>query len=132
MIYTHDTWTICHDDDSGVHFRDGAYIKTAMLPTFPSCTEDVQASGYSRSIASRIESTNFFTPTVMSEQARAIISEVSGHDLDQWLRPSTFTNELEEVNPCPLKDPRLLSFHFHSGNPRLIFHSLLEAIFMKN
>ncbi|EAW20016.1 uncharacterized protein NFIA_096380 [Aspergillus fischeri NRRL 181] len=32
----------------------------------------------------------------MSEQARAIISEVSGHDLDQWLRPSTFTNELEE------------------------------------
>lgn len=33
--YTHDTWTICHDDGSGVHFRDGAYIKTAMLPTFP-------------------------------------------------------------------------------------------------
>ncbi|KMK56800.1 Soma ferritin [Aspergillus fumigatus Z5] len=32
----------------------------------------------------------------MSEQARAIISEISGHDLDQWLRPSTFTEELEE------------------------------------
>ncbi|RHZ62713.1 hypothetical protein CDV55_105223 [Aspergillus turcosus] len=32
----------------------------------------------------------------MSEQARAVISEISGHDLDQWLRPSTFTNELEE------------------------------------
>jgi ferritin heavy chain len=33
----------------------------------------------------------------MGESARAIISEVSGHDLDKWLRTSTFTNELEEV-----------------------------------
>lgn len=68
----------------------------------------------------------------MSEQARAIISEVSGHDLDQWLRPSTFTNELEEVNPCPLGDPGLLSLHFPFENPRLIFLSLLEVIFTKN
>lgn len=33
----------------------------------------------------------------MGESARAIISEVSGHDLDKYLRTSTFTNELEEV-----------------------------------
>lgn len=31
------------------------------------------------------------------DDAKRIVSEVSGHDLDTWIRPSTFTHELEEV-----------------------------------
>lgn len=34
----------------------------------------------------------------MGDSARAIISEISQHDLDTWIRTSTFTSELEEVN----------------------------------
>lgn len=33
-----------------------------------------------------------------SEDARRVISEISGCDIDTWVRPSTFTQELEEVS----------------------------------
>jgi hypothetical protein len=34
-----------------------------------------------------------------SEDARRVISEISGCDIDTWVRPSSFTQELEEVSP---------------------------------
>lgn len=32
-----------------------------------------------------------------SEEAKKIIADVSGHDLDQWVRTASFTAEIEEV-----------------------------------
>lgn len=37
-----------------------------------------------------------------SEDARRVISEISGCDIDTWVRPSSFTQELEEVSPVLL------------------------------
>lgn len=36
-----------------------------------------------------------------TDEARRIIADISGHDIDTWVRPTSFTHELEEVSSYP-------------------------------
>jgi hypothetical protein len=38
-----------------------------------------------------------------AEGAKKIIAEVSGHDLDQWVRTESFTAEVEEVSALRIR-----------------------------